>query len=313
MLTQLSDSRVVIIENSCLNGGDRQSESFQDRFSTAKKSCLESDRAAALDVSGRVPTSRNTSTKKSLKGVSYPIDEILQQRAANNEGEREEEPNKADSDMTSFAKFIESLNHQREMDDPAFVLQPSMDEKTLPANYHYLPTIRRDRRYTLVLDLDETLIHFEEKHGGKGKVLVRPYASYFLEKVSAYYEVVIFTAALQEYADEILDNLDTSGCITHRLYRDHTLYYNNIHHKDLSALGRPLSHTIIVDNCVESFRLQPNNGIYIRSWYNDRGDEALLKLCPLLIDMVHRSVPDVRTALRDLKLQNSTKSKTNTK
>lgn len=34
-----------------------------------------------------------------------------------------------------------------------------------------------------------------------------------------YYEIVIFTAAMQDYADAIIDNIDPKGYISHRLYR----------------------------------------------------------------------------------------------
>jgi CTD small phosphatase-like protein 2 len=62
----------------------------------------------------------------------------------------------------------------------------------------------------LVLDLDETLIHYEEvdeSHEFEGEVcyMVRPGVAKFLQELSQYYEIVVFTAALQEYADWILN------------------------------------------------------------------------------------------------------------
>ena len=55
-------------------------------------------------------------------------------------------------------------------------------------------------RYTLVLDLDETLIHNVE-YGNDSFFLVRPGCVQFIELMAKHYEIVIFTAALQEYAD----------------------------------------------------------------------------------------------------------------
>lgn len=49
--------------------------------------------------------------------------------------------------------------------------------------------------YTLVLDLDETLIHNVE-YGSDSYFLVRPGCVQFIETMSKYYEIVIFTAAL---------------------------------------------------------------------------------------------------------------------
>jgi len=68
------------------------------------------------------------------------------------------------------------------------------------------------------MDLDETLIHYEE-YQGKGKFFVRPYAELFLKEMNEYYEITVFTAAVQEYADTVLNILDKNKYVTHRLYR----------------------------------------------------------------------------------------------
>jgi TFIIF-interacting CTD phosphatase-like protein len=78
-----------------------------------------------------------------------------------------------------------------------------------------------DSRYTLVLDLDETLIHYVE-NGEDSYFLVRPYCKEFLHELSKYYELVIFTAGVKEYADWVIDQIDPEGKIKHRLYREHT-------------------------------------------------------------------------------------------
>ena len=44
----------------------------------------------------------------------------------------------------------------------------------------------------------------------------------FIVEMEQYFEVVIFTAAVQEYADWILDKIDPQKKISHRLYRKHT-------------------------------------------------------------------------------------------
>ena len=122
----------------------------------------------------------------------------------------------------------------------------------LPPKEDYMP------EYTLVLDLDETLIHRTESE----YLLIRPKCKEFLAAVSKHYEVVIFTAALKEYADFILDHIDPEQkLIQHRLYRSHTTYENDIYVKDLDNLGRSLKKTFIVDNSPENFKLQKANGI----------------------------------------------------
>ena len=46
-----------------------------------------------------------------------------------------------------------------------------------------LPLEKREKTYTLVLDLDETLIHYEEV-GNQGKFLIRPFTYKFLEEMA---------------------------------------------------------------------------------------------------------------------------------
>lgn len=53
-------------------------------------------------------------------------------------------------------------------------------------------------------------------------VKIRPFARDFLKALSKHFELVIFTAALKEYADKVIDYLDPSGFINRRFYRDVT-------------------------------------------------------------------------------------------
>jgi len=71
----------------------------------------------------------------------------------------------------------------------------------------FLPPLEgedKNTKYTLVLDLDETLIHNVE-YGSDSYFLVRPGCVYFIELMAKFYEIVIFTAALQDYADQVID------------------------------------------------------------------------------------------------------------
>jgi CTD small phosphatase-like protein 2 len=68
--------------------------------------------------------------------------------------------------------------------------------------------------------------------------------------------------------------------------------------KDLSLLGRDIQKTIIIDNISDNFILQPENGIFISTWYDDMNDRFLDEITPLLREVVEKKVPDVRVALR---------------
>lgn len=158
-----------------------------------------------------------------------------------------------------------------------------------------MPPVADHYEYTLVLDLDETLVHFDQK---KRQFRVRPCALKFLREMAKYYEVVIFTAALQDYADWIINAMDNEKSVSHRLYRDHTRCRNGVYLKDLSMLGRDLSKTIIIDNIEENFSAQHENGINIKSWYSDPYDRELDKLIPFLRSIVTGRAMDIRPLLR---------------
>ena len=103
---------------------------------------------------------------------------------------------------------------------------------------HLPPKDEDDPRQTLVLDLDETLVHCTVEpntpnvdmvfpvvfHGMEYQVHVRkrPYLKEFLERVYKEFEVVVFTASQRVYADELLNRIDPGTCDyfcrTHRTY-----------------------------------------------------------------------------------------------
>jgi CTD small phosphatase-like protein 2 len=118
--------------------------------------------------------------------------------------------------------------------------------------------------------------------------------------MAKHYEVVIFTAAVKEYADNILDSIDEKKRISHRLYREHTRIEDYVSIKDLSQIGRDLSKSIIVDNIASNFKLQPRNGIAISTWVGEPEDISLLNLIPVLKKLVVEGVSDVRAGLEKL-------------
>ena len=132
-----------------------------------------------------------------------------------------------------------------------------------------------------------------------GILNIRPGADDFLKTLSQHYEIIIFTAAMQDYADGALSHFKFKDCISHRLYRQHALPSTSGYYvKDLSRVGRDISRMIIVDNIAENFQLQPENGIFIKSWFTDEKDTALFELAPLLVAIAQSQVKDVREALK---------------
>jgi len=169
---------------------------------------------------------------------------------------------------------------------------------------------KHKKKKCLVLDLDETLVHSSFKKVPKADFLVpvdidgvvhtvyvlkRPYTDEFLKECHKLFEIVLFTASLSKYADPLLDMLDTSSTIDHRLFREHCVQKEYCYVKDLSKLGRKLKDCIIIDNSAQSYIFQPSNAIPIPSWFDDPNDTALRDLIPVLKNLAGK--PDIRQCL----------------
>ena len=157
-----------------------------------------------------------------------------------------------------------------------------------------------EKKFSLVLDLDETLIAFkiDQNKENKGVLKIRPGLIPFLLKMKQFYEIIVFTSATKEYADPIEDAIEQDEkYFDERLYRDHTIVCENDFVKDISRIGRPLDKILIVDNMPQNFRLQKENGIFIKAfWGEDIYDTALFSLGDIL-EKIYKQFSDVRKGI----------------
>ncbi|KAL0714530.1 hypothetical protein Bca4012_021509 [Brassica carinata] len=192
----------------------------------------------------------------------------------------------------------------------------------------------RSQRLKVVLDLDETLVcayetsslpaalrnhaieaglnwfeleclSSDKESDGKPKinyvtVFERPGLHEFLEQLSKFADLVLFTAGLEGYASPLVDRIDTRKVLSNRLYRPSTVStpYRD-HVKDLLSTSKNMSRTVIVDNNPFSFLLQPSNGIpCIAFSAGQPNDTQLLDvILPLLKQLSEEE--DVRPTLYD--------------
>ncbi|KXX81924.1 Nuclear envelope morphology protein 1 [Madurella mycetomatis] len=179
---------------------------------------------------------------------------------------------------------------------------------------------------TLILDLDETLIHSMSKGGrmssghmvevrlnttyvGVGGqasigpqhpilyyVHKRPHCDEFLRRVSKWYNLVVFTASVQEYADPVIDWLEADRkYFSARYYRQHCTFRHGAFIKDLSSVEPDLSKVMILDNSPLSYMFHQDNAIPIQGWISDPTDSDLMYLIPFLEGLQY--VSDVRALL----------------
>ena len=111
----------------------------------------------------------------------------------------------------AMARLFSTLDYYKE---PAF-------PKLLPD-----PEPAWERPYTLVLSLEDLLVHSEWTREHGWRMAKRPGVDYFLRYLSQYYEIVIFTSVSSMIAGPILQKLDPFGIVMWRLFREATRYQN---------------------------------------------------------------------------------------
>jgi len=232
-----------------------------------------------------------------------------------------------------FSQLFAKLAVDKEQREVPARSPPSEINETYDASMLSPPRVRRllpqqtaadEGKLTVILDMDETLIHSifrtgcnnfrqdeerQEIEGGKHDFSVdlgddemafvhkRPGVEKFLKNLNEHFETVVFTAALPVYAKPVVETIDQGNFVRHSLFRDATVTYKGQSFvKDLSILGRDLSHVILIDNNPLAMLASPDNAMPIMSWYDDPNDKELEKALAILHQM--KDLKDVRPYLK---------------
>ena len=156
---------------------------------------------------------------------------------------------------------------------------------------YLLPKMRNNYKYSLVLDLDETLICIKrDNNNNKIKLnqsnnlmtlILRPGLLDFLHKMKKLYELILFSLGTNEYISPIIKNIEKKEkFFEHILYREHVTYDDNGNFfKNLNLLNRDIKHILIVDDNAKNFKYHKSNGICIKPFYGDlNNDKNTLKI-----------------------------------
>lgn len=174
--------------------------------------------------------------------------------------------------------------------------------------------LKPQAKKTLVLDLDETLIHSLSRSSkfSQGQMVEiklensqlatlylvnkRPYCDMFLKAVSEWYKLVIFTASVQRYADPVIDWLEQDRkYFAQRYYRQHCTLTEDGFIKNLEVVEQDPSKMVIIDNSPVSYARNQNNAVAIEGWISDPTDHSLMNLIPFLHALRYSN--DVRSIL----------------
>jgi CTD small phosphatase-like protein 2 len=174
----------------------------------------------------------------------------------------------------------------------------------------YNPPPEKGNGKTLVLDLDETLVHFSTLHAHSDvksievgsppyTVFLRPDLEEFLKFALGNFDVFIYTYGDRNYAEPILNVILPSLDESHRLYRDSCQLKKGSVFKDLEMFERKPERIILVDDNRAAARFHPQNTLHIVGWEGTPLDHALMEwLVPILKKCL--AVEDVRDVISNV-------------
>ena len=183
-----------------------------------------------------------------------------------------------------------------------------------------------DKLGIIVLDLDETLFHTKNS-----QIHYRPHLKNFLIYLNKFFYLVVYTAALKQYADKILNKIyiDSSKNITAKSLFVLKLYRNSLttEGKDLKVVLKKLlqkklsnnlfipnkyiykqrngkivfnlNNIILIDNLKENFvDNQFFNGIPVKDFYQNNKDTTLLTLKNFFKSFLKQKLKDKSLTLK---------------
>ena len=137
---------------------------------------------------------------------------------------------------------------------------------------------------TLVLNLDKTLVCYRYSLFDGFKIIQRPGLKHFINELSDYYEIVIFSnedRSLIEYISNLIDK--NNNKIRYKLGNECIKYVNGIPIKDLNYLNRDIDSTIIIDFDLNNIsNSHKNNTIVIPKFNGDGTDRELFFIIPFM-------------------------------
>ena len=166
-------------------------------------------------------------------------------------------------------------------------------------------TTPTQKKYTLVLDLNNTLINYNNNTKNENSIStysLRPGLLSFLNTLKPIYELISFTNESKDISDKYLQEIEMNKkYFDFNLYKEHNILIGRNLVKDISKIGRDMKRIIIVDKLYENIKATPQNGILIKPYFGekDKNDTILFELKKLLILFHKMGYEDIRVAIKN--------------
>ncbi|ESQ29874.1 hypothetical protein EUTSA_v10011579mg [Eutrema salsugineum] len=236
---------------------------------------------------------------------AYTLDEVNEKTKAFRESAKQIQPDVNSSGIDKYqamlysaamivpVKAIEMYLELRE------VVEEHVKGFTEPLSEKLLPDLHPSEQnaFTLVLDLNETLLYTDWKRDRGWRTFKRPGVDAFLEHLAKFYEIVLYSDQMDMYVIPVCEKLDPNCYMRYKLTRGATKYVNGKHYRDLSKLNRDPRRILYVSGNAFESSLQPENCVPIKPYKLESDDTALVDLIPFL-EFVARNAPaDIRPVL----------------
>ena len=219
-----------------------------------------------------------------------------------NGNEEEFNDNNVDNSDVISVKSSKSSHYYGKIDKHNFNILKLINEYEKNKIEPPFITTPNKKKYSIVLDLDETLINIEFKDVASNKCILhfRPGLFSFLSEIKPFCELITFTSASKEYAQPIIREIELkTKYFDYNFFREHSIICGNDFVKDISRIGRDMKKIIIIDNMEENFRLNKKNGIKIYPFNGDPNDNVLNELKKILIMIYKQGYEDLTLALEN--------------
>ena len=198
-------------------------------------------------------------------------------------------------------KNNEKLNNKIDKIEKEYILyirKNNNEEKEEKKNL-ILPEMDKKKKYSLFIELDETLVHYYEE-GNNYFVKVRCGTEDFLKTMSEFCEIIIVSTSSKEYTDIIIQNINSDKCyINYTIYKEMFDDKNDI--VDFSLINRDIKKCIFICHEYDFFNAPKENIIKLNEFLGEENDREILYLQVELMNLSVKNVKDVTIIIRDIR------------
>jgi len=184
-----------------------------------------------------------------------------------------EENSKKEKEIENESVISEEKKTSKSMNEITSVGISKIKEKK-DINKPMLPPIDKKYKYTIAIELDETLVHYCEE-GENYYAKVRFGSENFLKNISDFFEIVVISSSGKEYSNIIIDNINKDeGCfVEHRIFTE-----DFIEGQSLLNINRDFKKLIFVCHDYDFFNAPKENIILLKEFMGEEEDREIIKL-----------------------------------